>query len=92
SSFVLQLLAHTHLQPCFGCPDILKLNTTALKAHGIKGALSLCCAVVSCACYLVDHTNVHFQLKHALHLIQRGDINIDDQISTRGKATMKMLL
>lgn len=89
SSFVLQLLGHTHLRPCFGCPDIPKLNTTALKAHGIKGALSLCCAAVSCACYLVDHTNVHFQLECALHLIQRGDIDIDDQISTRGKATMK---
>ncbi|KIM60854.1 hypothetical protein SCLCIDRAFT_123415, partial [Scleroderma citrinum Foug A] len=92
SSFVLQLLGHTHLRPCFGCPDILKLNTTALKAHGVKGVLSLCCVAVSCACYLIDHTNVHFQLERALHLIQRGDIDIDDQISTRGKATTKMPL
>jgi len=38
---------------------------------------------------LADHTNVHFQLERALRLIQRGDIDIDAQISTRGKATAK---
>ena len=90
SPLLLQLLAHTHLQPCIGCPDAIpKLDITALKVHGIKGALSLCCAAVSCACYLAGPTNIHFQLERALRLIQRGDIDIDDQISTRGKATAK---
>ncbi|KIM51270.1 hypothetical protein SCLCIDRAFT_143617, partial [Scleroderma citrinum Foug A] len=74
SPLVLQLLAHTHLRPCVGCPNIPRLNTTALKAHGIKGAISLCCAA----------------LERALRLIQRGDIDIGDQTSARSKATVKM--
>ena len=48
SHFLLQLLAHGHLRPCIGCPDIPKLDTENLKEHGIKGVLSLCCAAV---CY-----------------------------------------
>ena len=47
SQFVLQLLAHAHMRSCVGCPDIPRIDTDTLKAHGIKGALSLCCAVVS---------------------------------------------
>ncbi|KAI6118057.1 hypothetical protein F5141DRAFT_1000163 [Pisolithus sp. B1] len=47
SQFLLQLLAHMHLQPCIGCPDVLRLNTNALKEHGVKGAISLSCAAVS---------------------------------------------
>ena len=47
SQFVLQLLAHAHMQSCVGCPDIPRIDTDTLKAHGIKGALSLCCAAVS---------------------------------------------
>ncbi|KAI6103793.1 hypothetical protein EDD16DRAFT_1493378 [Pisolithus croceorrhizus] len=47
SQFLLQLLAHMHLQPCIGCPDVLRLNTDSLKAHGVRGMLSLCCAAVS---------------------------------------------
>ncbi|KAI6011236.1 hypothetical protein PISMIDRAFT_112320 [Pisolithus microcarpus 441] len=47
SQFLLQLLAHTHLWPCVGCPDIPKLDTSALKEHSVKGALSLSCAAVS---------------------------------------------
>jgi len=49
SQFVIQLLAHTHMRSCVGCPDIPRLDTDALKAHGIRGALSLCCAAVSTA-------------------------------------------
>ncbi|KAI6128668.1 hypothetical protein EDD16DRAFT_1516144 [Pisolithus croceorrhizus] len=45
SQFLLQLLAHMHLQPCIGCLDIPKLDTSALKEHGVKGALSLSCAM-----------------------------------------------
>ncbi|KAI5991907.1 hypothetical protein EDD15DRAFT_2168817 [Pisolithus albus] len=47
SQFLLQLLAHTHLRPCVGCPDVPKLDTSALKEHGVKGALSLSCAAAS---------------------------------------------
>ncbi|KAI6030262.1 hypothetical protein EDC04DRAFT_2605340 [Pisolithus marmoratus] len=64
SHFLLQLLAHTHLQPCVGCPDVPRLDTNALKEHGIKGAISLCCAM-------------------------RGELHVDDQISTHGKATTR---
>lgn len=91
SPLVLQLLAHTHLRPCVGCPNIPRLDTTTLKAHGIKGAISLCCAAVSGAYYLADHTATFiFQLERALRLIQRGDIDIGDQTSARSKATVKM--
>ncbi|KAI6009255.1 hypothetical protein PISMIDRAFT_101646 [Pisolithus microcarpus 441] len=41
SQFLLQLLTHTHLQSCVGCPNILKLDTAALKESGVKGAISL---------------------------------------------------
>ena len=46
SHFVLHLLAHAHLRPCIGCPDIPRLDTAALKEHGVKGAISLCCSAV----------------------------------------------
>ncbi|KAI6100816.1 hypothetical protein EDD16DRAFT_1448330, partial [Pisolithus croceorrhizus] len=73
SQFLLQLLAHTHLRSCIGCPDVPKLDTDALKEYGIKGAISLCCAA----------------LERAIRLFQRGELHVDDQISTRGKATAK---
>ncbi|KAI6112128.1 hypothetical protein EDD16DRAFT_1521590 [Pisolithus croceorrhizus] len=47
SQLLLQLLAHTHLWSCVGCPDIPNLNTHSLKEYGIKGAISLCCAAIS---------------------------------------------
>ncbi|KAI6126327.1 hypothetical protein EDD16DRAFT_1516790 [Pisolithus croceorrhizus] len=31
------------IMPCVGCPDVPRLDTNALKEHGIKGAISLCC-------------------------------------------------
>ncbi|KIO06311.1 hypothetical protein M404DRAFT_138938, partial [Pisolithus tinctorius Marx 270] len=73
SQFVLQLLAHTHLRSCIRCPDILALRTDTLKAFGVQGALALSCAA----------------LEHAIQLFQRGDVDVDNQISTWGKATAK---
>lgn len=46
SPFVLYLLADTHLRPCIGCPDIPRFDTNALKEHGVKGAIALCCSAV----------------------------------------------
>ena len=46
SHFVLHLLAHAHLRPCGGCPDIPALDTAALREHGAKGAIALCCSAV----------------------------------------------
>ena len=37
-----------------------------------------------------SHCNIHFQLKCALRLIQRGDIDIGNQISAHDKATVKL--
>ncbi|KIO14671.1 hypothetical protein M404DRAFT_118971, partial [Pisolithus tinctorius Marx 270] len=73
SQFILQLLAHTHLRSCIRCPDILALRTDTLKVFGVQGALVLSCAA----------------LEHAIQLFQRGDMDIDNQISTWGKATAK---
>ncbi|KAI6004447.1 hypothetical protein F5J12DRAFT_783420 [Pisolithus orientalis] len=73
SQFILQLLAHTHLQSCVGCPDIPALRMDTLKAFGVQGALALSCAVLKCA----------------IQLFQRGDMDINNQISTWGKATVK---
>ncbi|KAI6110927.1 hypothetical protein EDD16DRAFT_1710592 [Pisolithus croceorrhizus] len=73
SQFLLQLLAHTHLRPCIGCPDVPRLDTDALKEHGVKGAISLSCAA----------------LERAIRLFQRGQLHVDDQFSSRGKATAR---
>ncbi|KAI6153198.1 hypothetical protein BKA82DRAFT_34262 [Pisolithus tinctorius] len=73
SQFILQLLAHTHLRSCIGCPDILALRTDTLKVFGVQGALALSCAA----------------LEHAIQLFQRGDMDVNNQISTWGKATAK---
>ncbi|KAI6021336.1 hypothetical protein BKA83DRAFT_116377 [Pisolithus microcarpus] len=73
SQFLLQLLAHTHLQSCVGCPDIPNLNTHSLREHGVKGAISLCCAALECV----------------IHLFQRGKLHVNDQISTHSKATVR---
>ncbi|KAI6029787.1 hypothetical protein BKA83DRAFT_4018049, partial [Pisolithus microcarpus] len=73
SQFLLQLLAHTHLRPCIGCPDVPRLNTDALKEHGVKGAISLSCAA----------------LERAIRLFQRGQLHVDDQFSSCGKATAR---
>ncbi|KAI5999799.1 hypothetical protein F5J12DRAFT_784576 [Pisolithus orientalis] len=58
---------------CSQCPDIPALGMDTLKVFGIQGALSLSCAA----------------LKHAIQLLQRGDVDINNQISSQGKATMK---
>ncbi|KAI6114543.1 hypothetical protein F5141DRAFT_979760, partial [Pisolithus sp. B1] len=71
--FLLQHLAHMHLRPCIGCPDVPRLDPDALKEHGVKGAISLSCAVLECA----------------IHLFQRGDLHVDDQLSSHGKATVR---
>ncbi|KAI6097748.1 hypothetical protein EDD16DRAFT_1776202 [Pisolithus croceorrhizus] len=73
SQFLLQLLAHMHLWPCIGCLDVLRLNTDSLKAHGVRGVLSLCCVALKCV----------------IHLFQRGKLHIDDQLSSHGKATVR---
>ncbi|KAI6112329.1 hypothetical protein EV401DRAFT_2074806 [Pisolithus croceorrhizus] len=73
SQFLLQLLAHTHLRPCIGCPDVPRLDTDALKEHGVKGAISLSCAA----------------LERAIRLFQRGQLHVNDQFSSRGKATAR---
>ncbi|KAI6027778.1 hypothetical protein BKA83DRAFT_4490332 [Pisolithus microcarpus] len=73
SQFLLQLLTHTHLQPCIGCLDVPKLDTSALKEHSVKGTLPLSCAMLKCA----------------IHLFQRGDLHINDQLSAHGKATAR---
>ncbi|KAI6023179.1 hypothetical protein BKA83DRAFT_4125829 [Pisolithus microcarpus] len=41
SHFVLFLLAHAHLCPCAGCPNIPQLKTKDLKKWGIKAAREL---------------------------------------------------
>ncbi|KAI6016433.1 hypothetical protein PISMIDRAFT_18206 [Pisolithus microcarpus 441] len=41
SHFVLFLLAHAHLHPCAGCPNIPQLKSKDLKKWGIKGARSI---------------------------------------------------
>ncbi|KAL4079036.1 hypothetical protein J3A83DRAFT_4367753 [Scleroderma citrinum] len=71
--FFLHLLAHAHLHPCTGCPDIPRLNTNGLKEHGVKGAMALCCSA----------------LEHVIHLFYKGEVHVNDQISTCGRATMK---
>ncbi|KAI6037078.1 hypothetical protein BKA83DRAFT_14508, partial [Pisolithus microcarpus] len=45
SHFVLFLLAHAHLRPCAGCPDIPQLKTKDLKKWGIKGVTATVCSV-----------------------------------------------
>ncbi|KAI6099444.1 hypothetical protein EDD16DRAFT_1892324 [Pisolithus croceorrhizus] len=62
-----------HLRPCIGCPDVPRLDTNALKEHGVKGAISLSCAA----------------LERAIRLFQRGDLHVDDQLSSCGKATAR---
>ncbi|KAI5989264.1 hypothetical protein EDD15DRAFT_2171448, partial [Pisolithus albus] len=69
SQFVLQLLAHTQLRPCIGCPDVPKLNTSALKEHGVQGALSLSCAAVSNTFDLVER---RINSQYSLNLSARG--------------------
>ncbi|KAI6113945.1 hypothetical protein EDD17DRAFT_1515405 [Pisolithus thermaeus] len=71
--FLLQLLMHTHLWPYIGCPDVLRLDTNALKEHSVKGAISLSCAALKCM----------------IHLFQRGDLHVNDQLSSHGKATAR---
>ncbi|KIM64052.1 hypothetical protein SCLCIDRAFT_23899 [Scleroderma citrinum Foug A] len=76
SPFVLYLLDDAHLRPCIRCPDITRLDTNALKEHGIKGAIALCCSALECT----------------IRLFQRNDLcvdmRVDDQINTCGKATV----
>ncbi|KAI6126553.1 hypothetical protein F5141DRAFT_965395, partial [Pisolithus sp. B1] len=73
SQFLLQLLAHMHLRPCIGCLDVPRLDTDALKEHGVKGTISLSCAA----------------LERTIRLFQRGDLHVDDQLSSHGKATVR---
>ncbi|KAI6140533.1 hypothetical protein BKA82DRAFT_160469 [Pisolithus tinctorius] len=74
SHFILQLFAHAHLRPCIGCPDIPGLGTNAMKKYAVRGALSLCTAA----------------LERAIWLFQRGEVQVDDQMSTHGmRATAK---
>ncbi|KAI6107130.1 hypothetical protein EDD16DRAFT_1712631 [Pisolithus croceorrhizus] len=62
SQFLLQLLAHTHLRPCIGCLDVPRLDTDALKEHGVKGAISLSCAAVCDTINISKSTKVFFVL------------------------------
>ena len=54
-----------------------------------RGNFTLLCSGKLCILFSRSHCNVHFQLKRALCLIQRGDIDIGDQISACDKATVK---
>jgi len=60
------------------------------SARRQRGNFTLLCGGKLCILFSRSHCNVHFQLERALRLIQRGDIDIGDQISARGKATVKM--
>ncbi|KAL4066553.1 hypothetical protein J3A83DRAFT_4189842 [Scleroderma citrinum] len=56
------------------CIELLDgLNTNGLKEYGVKGVMALCCSA----------------LEHAIHLFYKGEVHINDQISTCGRATVK---
>ena len=59
------------------------------SARRQRGNFTLLCGGKLCILFSRSHCNVHFQLERALRLIQRGDIDIGDQISARSKATVK---
>ncbi|KAI5996390.1 hypothetical protein EDD15DRAFT_2365222 [Pisolithus albus] len=61
SHFILFLLAHAHLRPSAGCPDIPQLKTKDLKKWGTKGVTAIVCSA----------------LERTICMFQMGELQLD---------------